>query len=70
VRNVAAFNVLPLTSQNNFPAQREGHPELSIGGMEIRLVAPGYFAAMGIPVLRPIFQQPRYQRRVTGDSGE
>jgi putative ABC transport system permease protein len=52
VRNVAAINVLPLTSQNNFPAQREGHPELSIGGMEIRLVTPGYFEAMGIPVLR------------------
>jgi putative ABC transport system permease protein len=52
VRNVAAINVLPLTEQNNFPAQREGHPELSIGGMEIRLVTPGYFEAMGIPVLR------------------
>jgi putative ABC transport system permease protein len=52
VRNVAAINVLPLTSQNNFPAQREGHPEQSIGGMEIRLVTPGYFETMGIPVLR------------------
>jgi len=52
VRSAAAINVLPLTSQNNFPVQREGHPEQSIGGMEIRLVTPGYFEAMGIPVLR------------------
>lgn len=52
VRNVAAINVLPLTEQSNFPAQREGHPELSIGGMEIRLVTSGYFEAMGISILR------------------
>ena len=36
VRAVAAVNVLPLTGQSNFPAQQEGNPEHSIGGMEIR----------------------------------
>ncbi|MBZ5619553.1 MAG: ABC transporter permease, partial [Acidobacteriia bacterium] len=52
VRNVAAVNALPLTGQNNYPAGREGHPDQSIGGMEIRIVTPGYFETMGIPVLR------------------
>jgi putative ABC transport system permease protein len=52
VRSVAAVNVLPLTDQNNFPAEREGHPDQSIGGMEIRIVTPEYFSTMGIPVRR------------------
>src|SRR5262249_7342487 len=52
VRAVGAVNVLPLTDQNNFPVQREGHPENSIGGMEIRVVTPGYFETMRIPILR------------------
>lgn len=52
VRSVAAINVLPLTGQNNVPTEREGHPEQSIGGMEIRSITPQYFEAMGIPVLR------------------
>jgi putative ABC transport system permease protein len=52
VRNVAAINVVPLTGQSNFPAQREGHADQSIGGMEVRLITPGYFETMGIPVLR------------------
>lgn len=51
VQSVAAVSVLPLTSQANFPAQREGHPEQSIGGMEIRHVSPSYFVAMGMPVV-------------------
>lgn len=52
VRGVAAINVLPLTGQGNLPAQRDGHPEQSIGGMEIRSVTPAYFELMGIPVRR------------------
>ena len=52
VRSVAAVNVLPLTGQSNFPTERMGHPDEAIGGMEYRVVTPGYFEAMGIPVLR------------------
>lgn len=52
VQGVAAINVLPLTGRSNLPTQREGHPELSIGGMEIRAVTPAYFELMGIPVRR------------------
>ena len=48
VRSAAAVNVLPLTNQGNYPAQRQGHPEQSIGGMEIRVVTPGYFETMKI----------------------
>ena len=50
VRGVAAINILPLTSQSNYPTQQEGHPEHSIGGMEVRQVSYGYFETMGIPV--------------------
>jgi putative ABC transport system permease protein len=50
VRSVAAVNVLPLGGQSNFPAQRENHPEQSIGGMEIRVITPGYFQTMGTPL--------------------
>jgi len=52
VRSVAAIDVPPLTGQSNIPTQREGHAEYSIGGMEIRIITPGYFEAMGIPILR------------------
>jgi putative ABC transport system permease protein len=52
VQNVAAVNVLPLGGFRNFPTQREGHPENSIGGMEIRAVTPAYFEVMGIPIRR------------------
>ena len=52
VRSVAAVNTLPLTGPNNFPTQREGHPEQSIGGMEIRAVTPDYFRTIGTRVLR------------------
>lgn len=52
VRNVATVNFLPLTEPNNFPAEPDGHPEQSIGGTEIRIITPEYFAAMGISVVR------------------
>ncbi|HYL76958.1 MAG TPA: ABC transporter permease [Bryobacteraceae bacterium] len=52
VHSVAAISLLPLTGRGNFPAQRENHPEQSIGGMEIRYITPDYFETMGIPVLR------------------
>jgi putative ABC transport system permease protein len=50
VRSVATVSTLPLTSQSNFPAQEQGHPEHSIGGMEIRIVSAAYFETMGIPI--------------------
>jgi putative ABC transport system permease protein len=52
VHSVAATNVLPLAGRSNMPAQRDGHPEQSMGAMEIRMVTPGFFEAMGIPVRR------------------
>jgi putative ABC transport system permease protein len=51
-RSVAAVNALPLRGPNNFPVQRVGHPDQSIGGMEIRIVTPAYFETMGIPIRR------------------
>ncbi len=50
VRGVAATTVLPLAGQSNVPAEQDGHPEHSIGGMEVRPVTPAYFEIMGIPV--------------------
>jgi predicted permease len=52
VTSAAAVNVLPLTGHSNMPVQRDGHPDNSIGGMEIRYVTPSYFEAMGIPMRR------------------
>src|SRR5262249_49598959 len=52
VLSAAAINRLPLDGGNNYPTQREGHPEQSIGGMEIREVTPGYFETMRIPIVR------------------
>ena len=51
VHSVSAISVLPLSGRMNLPAQRDSHPDLSIGGMEIRVVAPNYFTVMGIPLL-------------------
>jgi predicted permease len=52
VRAAAATNMLPLIGQSNLPTQRDGHPDQSIGGMEVRAVTADYFSVMGIPVVR------------------
>ena len=52
LRGAAATTVLPLGGQSNVPAEHDGHPEHSIGGMEVRPVTPAYFEIMGIPVRR------------------
>jgi putative ABC transport system permease protein len=52
VTAVAGANVLPLSGWSNLPTQREGHPENSIGGMEVRVVTPTYFETLGIPIRR------------------
>jgi predicted permease len=52
VHNAAGVNFLPLTEQSNYPTEREGHPDQDIGGMEIRVVTPAYFATMSIPIVR------------------
>lgn len=52
VEDVSAINVLPLTGRMNLPAQRMSRPDLSIGGMEIRIIEPNYFETMGIPLLQ------------------
>jgi putative ABC transport system permease protein len=52
VHGVAAINALPLTHQSNFPVEPEGRPDQGIGGMEIRVVTPGYFEVMAIPIVR------------------
>lgn len=46
----AAVNLLPLSGQSNLPTQRDGHPEHSIGGMEVRAVTADYFRVMGMPI--------------------
>lgn len=50
VQGVAVANVLPLAGKANLPTQPEGHPEQSVGGMEIRTVTPNYFELLGIPL--------------------
>ena len=52
VRGVAVTNMLPLAGWSNIPTEHFGHPEESIGGMEIRTVSPAYLELMGIPVRR------------------
>src|SRR5439155_9012065 len=52
VRGAAATTVLPLAGQSNGPAEHDGHPEHSIGAMEVRPVTLSYFEVMGIPVRR------------------
>jgi predicted permease len=52
VTEVGATTVLPLAGWRNMPTQHAGHPEQSIGGMEIRAVTPNYFRMLAIPVRR------------------
>lgn len=52
VVEVGATNVLPLAGWDNIPSERAGHPDQSIGGMEIRAVTPDYFKMLGIPLRR------------------
>ncbi len=52
VQSAAIVSVAPLHGQGNLPAQRDGHPEDSIGGTEYRPISSNYFSTMGIPVLR------------------
>jgi putative ABC transport system permease protein len=52
VQSAAVVSVAPLHGQNNYPAQRDGHPENSIGATEIRAISSQYFYTMGIRVLR------------------
>lgn len=52
VLGVAATNLLPLSGWSNLPTQRDGHPDHSIGGMEVRAVTPQFFDVMGIPLRR------------------
>ena len=52
VQSAAIVSVAPLHGQGNLPAQREGHPEDSIGGTEYRGVSSGYFSTMQIAIER------------------
>ncbi len=52
VESAAVVSVAPLHGQGNFPVQRDGHPEDSIGPTELRAISAGYFSTMQIPVLR------------------
>ena len=52
VVSAAVISVPPLMGGGNIPAQREGHTEQSIGGMETRQVSQDYFKTMRIPILK------------------
>lgn len=43
-------NMPPLAGHNNLPSQRADRPQASLS-VEIRVVGPGFFRAMGIPLL-------------------
>jgi putative ABC transport system permease protein len=52
VQSAAIVSIAPLHGRGNLPAQRDGHPENSIGGTEYRAISLDYFTTMGIAVLR------------------
>ena len=52
VLSVAVVSAPPLMGQPNLPTQREGHPEDSIGGMEIQKISSDYFRTLRIPLLQ------------------
>jgi putative ABC transport system permease protein len=52
VQAVAITTVLPLAGRSNLPTEHVGHPDQSIGGMEVRSVTANYFNTMGIPLRR------------------
>ena len=51
IQSAAVVSVAPLHGRNNFPAQRDGHPDNS-AAVEIRSISPQYFQTMGIPIVR------------------
>ncbi|HXN97549.1 MAG TPA: ABC transporter permease [Candidatus Acidoferrales bacterium] len=52
VQSAAIVSTAPLHGRGNLPAQRDGHPDDSIGGTEYRAISLDYFSTMGIAVLR------------------
>jgi putative ABC transport system permease protein len=58
VQSAAVVTVAPLHGRGNFPVQRDGHPEDSIGATDYRSISANYFSVVRIPVLRGrAFQQ-------------
>jgi putative ABC transport system permease protein len=51
VSSAAVVTLVPLGGHYNNPAQHEGHPDHSIGGMEYRAISPRYFETMRIPLI-------------------
>jgi predicted permease len=50
VEQAAAAPSLPFERGRNFPVDVADHPERAIGAVELRIVSPGYLAALGVPL--------------------
>jgi len=50
VEQAAVAPSLPFERGRNFPVDVADHPELGIGAVELRIVSPGYLAALGVPL--------------------